>query len=93
MEFRITTHTAYGAPADAIASLWPHLETADVADGAFARGPEEQITASWGYGDASQTVREELMFRERREVLEAVCEVCDRAPGLESDWYAISPVD
>jgi hypothetical protein len=92
MEFRITPHTAYGAPVDAIESLWPHLETADVADAAFARSPEG-ITASWGYDDASRTIREELTVRERREVLEAVCDVCDRAPGLESDWYAISPVD
>jgi hypothetical protein len=92
MEFRITTHTGFGAPADAIDSLWPHLETADVDDASFAKGHDD-IRANCGYDDASQADREEVMERERREVLEAVCEVCDRAPGLESDWYAIGPVD
>src|ERR1700733_2081148 len=77
MEFRITTHTAYGAPVDAIESLWPHLQAADIEDAVFAKGHDE-IRASWGYDDASRAIREELMDRERREVLEAVCEVCDR---------------
>jgi hypothetical protein len=28
---------------------------------------------------------------ERLAVFEAVREICDRTPGLESDWYAVSP--
>lgn len=92
MQFRITTHTGFGAPAEAIESLWPHLESADVQDASFVRGRDE-IRANWGFDDASQAIREELMERERTEVLEAVCEVCDGASGLEADWYAVGPVD
>ena len=92
MEFRITTHAGYGAPVEAIESLWPHLQAADIEDAAFAKGHDD-IRASWGYGEASQAIREEVKERERRAVLEAVCEVCDRTPGLEPDWYAIAPVD
>jgi hypothetical protein len=92
MEFRITTHTAYGAPVDAIESLWPHLQAAGIEDATFAKGRDE-IRANWGYSEASQAIREEVMDRERRAVLEAVCEVCDRTPELEPDWYAIGPVD
>ncbi len=92
MEFRITTHAGYGAPVEAIESLWPHLRAADIEDAAFAKGRDE-IRANWGHGEPSQAIREEVMDRERRAVLEAVCEVCDRTPELEPDWYAIAPVD
>jgi hypothetical protein len=92
MQFRITTHAGYGAPADAIESLWPHLRATDVEGAVFARGRGE-ISANWGDDEYSRAVREERMEPERRAVLEAVCEVCGRAPELESDWYAISPGD
>jgi len=82
----------YGAPADAIESLWPHLQTTGAGDAVFAKGHDE-IRAHWGYDHASRAIREQVMDRERRAVLEAVCEVCDRTPELESDWYAIGPVD
>jgi hypothetical protein len=92
MEFRITTHAGYGAPVDAIASLWPHLREIVVENTEFAPGHDE-ITATRGHGEASRAVREERTEPERRAVLEAVREVCDRTAGLQSDWYAISPVD
>jgi hypothetical protein len=92
MEFRITTHTGYGAPADAIESLWPHLQAAGVENGVFAKGHDE-IRANRGHNEASRAIREEHMDGERRAILEAVCEVCDRTAELESDWYAIGLVD
>jgi hypothetical protein len=90
MEFRITTHTCYGAPLDAIEALWPHLQDERGERASFVRGHKE-IRAILGLDDSNQAVREERMERERRAVLEVVCEVCSRAPGLESDWYAVSP--
>lgn len=92
MEFRITTHRGHGAPVDAIDSLWPHLEGKKLENAVFARGRNE-IRARSGYDEVSRAIREERMERERRVVLEAVCEVCDRAPELKSGWYAVSPVD
>jgi hypothetical protein len=62
-----------------------------VEDAAFAQRHGE-IRAMWGHGEASQTSREERMEGERLAVLAVVCEVCERTPGLDSDWYAISPV-
>jgi hypothetical protein len=92
MEFRITTHTGRGAPADAIESLWRHLQERTSRTRYSQRGRNE-IRASSGYDEARQAIREERMERERRAVLEAVREVCDLAPELESDWYAVGPVD
>ena len=91
MEFTITTHTAHGAPGDAIESLWPHLQTAVVEDASFAIG-NQQIRATCGHDDEpSRAIREERMEPERRSLLEAVCEVCERTAGLQSDWYAVGP--
>lgn len=88
MDFRITTHTGYGAPADAIESLWWTLQTTSIEDAAFAKGHGE-IIATWGYDEGTRATQEELMEPKRRKVLEAVCEVCEGTCGLESDWYAI----
>jgi hypothetical protein len=92
MEFRITTHTGYGAPADAIESPWACLRATSVEDATFARGHEE-IRATWGYDEASRAIMEELVEPNRRALLEVVCELCDRTTGLESDWYAIGSVN
>ncbi|MHB8233619.1 MAG: hypothetical protein ACYDHT_03100 [Solirubrobacteraceae bacterium] len=91
MEFRITTHTGYGAPVDAIELLWATLQATRIEDAAFAKGHGE-IKATWGYDEGSRATVEELMEPKRRELLEAVCEVCEGVPGLESDWYAIGHV-
>ncbi len=91
MEFTITTHTGYDAPAGAIESLWDGLRATSVEDAAFAMGHGE-IRATWGYDEASRAVLEELAEPNRRALLEVICELCDRTPGLESDWYAIGCV-
>ena len=88
MEFRITPHTGYGAPPDAIESLWSILQATSIEDAAFDMRHGE-ITATWGHDEGSRVTLEELMEPKRRELLEAVCEVCDDGSGLESDWYAI----
>jgi hypothetical protein len=92
MEFTITTHTGRNAPDDAIESLWAQLQRMGVEDATFARG-RDQIRATWGDDEGSRERLRELVEPTRRAVLEAVCEVCDRAVGLESDWYAIAPGD
>jgi hypothetical protein len=92
MEFTIRTHTGHGAPEDAIESLWPQLQATSFEDAAFSLGRDE-IRATWGYDEASRAIQEELVEPRRRVVLEVVCEACDSAAGLDSDWYAISPVN
>ena len=91
MDFRITTHSGHGAPADAIESLWSILQATSVEDAAFAMGHDE-ILATCSYDEGRRVRQEELMEPRRRELLEAVCELCERGSGLESDWYAIAPV-
>jgi hypothetical protein len=91
MEFRITTHTGYGAPVDAIEALWSILQATSIEDAAFERGHHE-ILATSGYDEGSRATREELLEPRRRELFEALCEVCDGASGLESDWFAIGPI-
>jgi hypothetical protein len=91
MEFRITTHTGYGAPADAIEALWSILQATSIEDAAFAHGHRE-IRATWSYDEGSRATQEERVEPKRRELLQAVCEACEATPTIESDWYAIGPV-
>ncbi len=91
MEFRITTHTGYGAPVDAIESLWSILQATSIEDASFAHGQGE-IRATWGHDEGSRLTQEERVEPERRKLLEAICEACEETATLESDWYAIGPV-
>lgn len=88
MEFRISRHSGRNAPAEALDLLLQRLgENRDRVGFAWV-GTE--IRATWRE-DApiamERDVREEIG---RRAVLDIVCEVCEGAPELESDWYAVS---
>jgi len=53
----------------------------------------DEIRAEWGDDPPSsmgQDERAERAERGRGEILEIVLGICDRAPELDSDWFAIS---
>jgi hypothetical protein len=49
-----------------------------------------EITAQWGEGSSDAITRETQLEVERRAILGLVCEACEQAPELESDWFAVS---
>jgi hypothetical protein len=89
MKFRITRHSTASPPPDALDLLGAHVERR-FADVRFTHvGPE--IRANVSREDALGHTSDELSEIERREVLELVGEICERAPELKLDWYAVSP--
>jgi hypothetical protein len=68
--------------------LWQRLDRSH--DGAsFARvGPE--ISATWGEDVPSSMERDERAELGRRAVLRILRDVCEGAPELELDWFAVS---
>lgn len=90
MTFRITLHSGFAAPADALDLLWPRLD-ASRTDTRFVRVGAE-IRAVWDEDAPVSMERDEREEIGRRAVLDMVCDVCERAPELESDWFAVSPL-
>jgi hypothetical protein len=91
MQFRITLHSGYSPPADAIETLWTQLASARTEDVSFAKVGGE-IRATWGHGEGSRATRDERVEAERRAVFEIVCEICERDALLKSDWFAVGPL-
>jgi hypothetical protein len=59
-------------------------------DVSFKRvGPEIRATLDRDLPVAM--TQDERIHRGRREVLEVVGEICERAPELKLDWFAVSP--
>ena len=87
MTFRITRHSGASAPADAIELLWERLGLRHE-ETSFSRVGVE-IRARWGEAEAS-SARDERVEVGRGEVLEIIQSVCERTPGLDADWYAVS---
>jgi hypothetical protein len=89
MRFRITPHAAAAPPEHALDLLAERIG-GGLEDVSFARvGPE--ITANLDRDDPIAMTYDERADIGRRAVLEIVEEVCERAPGLELDWFAVSP--
>jgi hypothetical protein len=89
MKFRITRHTTASPPEQALDLLTERIGSA-CKDLCFARvGPE--IRASLDRDDPVAMTQDERTDIGRRAVLEAVSEICEGAPELELDWYAVSP--
>ncbi len=87
MRFKITRHSGYSPPEDALdqllARLGPHRDGAS-----FVKVGAE----IWATVDADAPVsmtHDERVDIGRRAVLEIVREVCEGAPGLDSDWFAV----
>jgi hypothetical protein len=86
--FAITLHSGSTAPADALDLLWQRLDEYRGDDARFAK-VDAQIRATWGEDAPISMERDEREQIGRRAVLDVVCEVCERAPELEADWFAV----
>ena len=51
-------------------------------------GAEIRATSAEALGDS--TTRETRVEVERQAIVELIRDVCERAPELESDWFAVS---
>jgi hypothetical protein len=93
--FKITRHagsrrSTRPRPANAMDLLWRRLDVSR-GDASFAKvGPE--ISATWQMDAPGRVPRDELSAVGRLAVLDVVREVCEHAPELELEWFAISPV-
>jgi len=86
--FRITLHSGFAAPADALELLWQQLDGSQ--DDVRFEKVDPEIRATWKEDAPSSLERYEREEIGRRAVLDIVCEVCAGAPELESDWFAVS---
>jgi hypothetical protein len=86
--FRITYHSGFSPPADALDLLMQKLGT-ERSKVSFSKSNSE-IRASWNGYRASSTTPEEHGEIGRRAVLDIVREVCELTPGLQLDWFAVS---
>jgi hypothetical protein len=50
----------------------------------------DEIRATSGEVDGDSTTREMRVAVEREAVLDLIRDVCERAPELESNWFAVS---
>ena len=86
--FRITLHAGFAAPADALGLLWQRLDL-NRDDVGFAEAGAE-IMATWREDTPVSMERDEREEIGRCAVLDIVRGVCESAPELESDWFAVS---
>jgi len=49
-----------------------------------------EIRATLGEADGDSTTREMRVAVKREAVLDLIRDACERAPELESDWFAVS---
>jgi hypothetical protein len=88
VKFSITRHAGSASPPDALGLLGQRLGS-----------PREGVSFSTSGGEITATWREEGSFArtedERAEVgrlavLDALSAICERAPELKPDWFAVS---
>jgi hypothetical protein len=89
--FRITPHSGFAAPADALELLWQRLDGHH--DGVlFVKVDDAEIRATWREDAPISMERDEREEIGRRTILDIVLDVCTQAPELRSDWFAVSPL-
>jgi hypothetical protein len=88
--FRITIHSGFAAPADALDLLWPQLD-AHRGEVRFVKvGGEIRVTSA--VDTPMSLERDERERIGRRAVLDIVRSACESAPEIKSDWFAVSPL-
>jgi hypothetical protein len=88
VQFKITPHSGFDPPADALELLWQRLGPSRE-EVSFAKIGAE-ITARTGEDAPVSMTRDERLEVGRRAVLDAVRDVCEGASDLKSDWFAVS---
>jgi hypothetical protein len=89
VRFRITHHSGFAAPADAL-DLLSARAGASRNGVAFARIGHYVRAMTPEDAPVSMT-RDERIEIGRRAVLDVVREVCETSTELKSDWFAVSP--
>lgn len=89
MKFRITRHATGSPPEDALDLLSSRIGKRRE-DVVFARVGGE-IRANLNRDEPVAMTRDDRTEVGRRAVLEIVEDVCESAPELKLDWYAVSP--
>jgi hypothetical protein len=89
LRFRITLHSGYRPPEDALDLLFARL--GGLRDGVRFSQLSSEIRATLSDEGGSRE-RDELEEIGRGQVLEIVKGVCDRAPELQADWFAVAAV-
>ena len=93
MTFKITHHSGFAAPADALDLLWLRLDCNrdDVRNRDVVRFAkvDAELRATWKADAPLSMERPEREEFGRRAVLSILYEVCEGAPELKSDWYAV----
>src|SRR5260370_174425 len=87
VNFSITRHSGWAAPDNALDMLWARLG-ARREEGSFTRSGAD-IKATWGSDAPSSIDRDEREEVGRIVILEIVRDVCEQAPELSSDWFAV----
>jgi hypothetical protein len=87
VRFRITPHSTFKPPADALELLWMRLGPSRD-EMSFAKVGAE-IKVSLGDDAPVAMTRDERVDIGRRAVLAIVLDVCDGSPELKSDWFAV----
>ncbi len=88
MRFRITRHSGFSPPDDALDVLLQRLGANR--DGASFAKVGAEIWATVEADAPVSMTHDERVDIGRRAVLKVVREVCEGAPGLNSDWFAVS---
>jgi hypothetical protein len=89
MRFKITRHASGSPPPHALDLLGEHVGRR-LEDVSFARVGTE-IRVNLDRDEPISRTQDERTDIGRRAVLDIVAGVCDRAPELKLDWYAVSP--
>jgi hypothetical protein len=89
MDFRITRHSGFASPDDALDLLWARLG-ARRPQATFAKGSRD-IKARWTVDVSVAMERDEREELGRAAILDIVRTVCAQTPELTADWYAVSP--
>jgi hypothetical protein len=89
VQFRITHHSGFAAPADALDLLSARVGAQHQGVSFAQVGRVIRVTTS--EEPTVSTTRDERIEIGRRAVLAVVREVCDGSPELKSDWFAVSP--
>ena len=88
MKFKITRHSGFSAPPDALDQLFEKLPArADAVS--FSKSSQ----GSRPHGERTRVAgrtEEELAAIGRREVLDVVVATCEPEPELSADWFAVS---
>lgn len=90
MKFKVTRHSGSTPPTDALDLLWERLD-GNRYEVAFSK-VGDVIRAAWGEDAPVTMEQDERALIGRLAVLNVVRGVCDGAPELKFDWYAVSPL-